>query len=317
MNPPLISGNKRKPRGKTTGNQQINKLSEKNTFYKTALFSFLLLGLATPPFFPDSTFAFVSRKDLNALHERFDQLESKIDSLRKNDETMMLNQASFNSELDSLHVEINKIYGLTEVNYKNISESLNILTKLLEEELQKVNDFNQAYKEIFQKNLQSELEKVTSKIADLASIYKTSTQEEIERDNEYNQKMEEINTLISQLIQIYKDTAIEETARQESLMANFNSQLGAINKNISQLINIYKQSISTVTASNKDRSAVLKKQLTSINSKIKQLTEIYKATIKENNTALRTLSQNLSKELQSINNKLSKPKRSKSSATKK
>lgn len=275
------------------------------------------LCLTVPLFFPDSTFAFVSKKDITGLHERFDQLESKIDRLTKKEEGMLLNQASFNSELNSLHVELNKIYGLEETNYQNLSESLITLTKLLEEKLQKAKDFDQAFQEVFQKNFQIELKNITSKIADLASIYKTSTQEEIERDSEYKQKMEGIQTLISQLIQIYKDTAVEQTARQESLMANFNSQLKAINKNISQLVNIYKKSISTITTSNKDHATKLKKQLTSLNSKIKQLTEIYKATIKENNASFRTISRNLSKELQSINNKLSKPKRAKSPATKK
>lgn len=286
----------------------INKYSKKNISYKAALFPFLL-SLTVPFFLPDSSFAFVFRKDLDALHERFDQLEFKIDQLESK-------IGSFNSELNSLHVEINKIYGLEDVNYRNLSGSLKTLTKLLGEEFQKVEDFNQTNKEIF-KNLQSGFEKITSKIADLATIYKTSTEEEIERDNEYNQKMEEINTLISQLIQIYKNTAVEQAARQENLMSGFNNQLLAINKNISQLINIYKHSISAVTTSNKGNTTELKKQLTSINSKIKQLTEIYKATIKESNATFKTISRNLSKELQAINKKLSRPKKAKPSKTKK
>lgn len=297
---------------------------------------------------------FSSDKDFQALHERFDLLESKVENLiqvsKKLGETALRNQANILPEINSLNKELSKIKGLAEDNYHNFSELLNNLTKLLEndflkltetnqtyfdliqeaynDQIEKFKEFNQAYfeqekksKEVFFNNFQLELEKIATKIGDITSIYKTSAQEELERDNKniinFNKKMEEIGVLTNQLIQVYKNMATEQASREESRTSSFNNQLESVNEKISQLIDIYKQSISTITTSTGTNLSEFKKQLNSINSKIKQLAEIYKTSITASNASLKTISKNLSKELQSINKKLSKisAKRSSQKAT--
>tara|TARA_B100000315_G_scaffold195228_1_gene186040 strand:+ start:13892 stop:14905 length:1014 start_codon:yes stop_codon:yes gene_type:complete len=310
----------------------------------------LFLGFAMTFLHPPSAFAFFSSKDSKAIHARFDLIESKVDSLvqtlKNLHETALRNQADIKSETIAFQEELTKVHGRTEENNKHFVSLLQKLEEKLQkleefnqahfdelqeayiEQIQKFKDFNQAYfeeerkkKELFQKSFKFELEEIALKIADLAAIYKTSTQEEIDRENKnivnFNQKMEEVNARVNQLIKVYKNMAKEQTSSEVGMVAGFNKQLDTVNSKISQLIKIYKQSISTITTSNKKGLVALNKQLASVNTKIQQLAEIYKTSIKENNATLATISKNLSKELQSINTKLSKPKKAKSSKTKK
>ena len=289
----------------------------------------LVVAALFVPFSPSS--AAIYNRDMNAVHERFDSLESKVDGLianlndltdfvktiKKNKETVLRNQADLKEEFHSLNNKLTALSGVSETNYFNLAESIKKLSKKLEGDLQKFKDFDittlleegKKDREAFQEDFQIKLENINKRIADLASIYKTLSQEEIERNYEnitnFNQKMEEISSPINQLIQLYKDMAVDQIFREDNLITKIGSQLDRVNENISQLIDIYKQSISTVKASNKDNLAKFEVQLTVVNSKIKKLTEIYITTVKENNAMFNTLSNNLSKELQTINDRLS------------
>ena len=310
----------------------------------------LFLGFAMTFLHTPSAFAFFSREDSKAIHARFDMIESKVDSLvqtlKNLHETTLRNQADIKSETILFQEELAKKYDLTEENNKRFFDSLQKVEEKLQkieefnqthfdelqeayvEQIQKFKDLNQAYfeeerksKKFFQENFQLELEEIGLKIADLAAIYKTSTQEEIDRENKnivnFNQKMKEVNAQVNQIINVYKKMAIEQISKGKSMIASFNKQLDTVNSKISQLINIYKQSISTITTSNKKGLVPLNKQLSSVNAKIKQLAEIYKTSIKENNATFAIISKNLSKELEAINKKLSKPKKAKPAKAKK
>ncbi len=285
------------------------------------------MGFTASLLLADSSFAAIFSKDLKAVHERFDLLESKIDALvgdlnnllqtiKVNEETGRRNQADLKEEVLLLNEKLSKMSGLEEANYFNLFESVKGLENRVEGDFRKLKEYNRAFfeqekknKELFFKNFQLELKKLTRKIADMVSIYKTLSEEEIDRDNEnitnLNKKMEGITLPINQLIQVYKDMAVEQIFREESLSNNFNKQFNTVNQKISQLIDIYKQSISAITASSKTNLGKFEKQLAAVNTKIKKLTEIYKVSIKENSATFRTINKNLSKELQLINNKLS------------
>jgi len=295
------------------------------------LYFVMVLGVAAPFLPVSSSSAAIYNRDVNAVHERFDSLESKIDGLianlndltdfvktiKKNEETVLRNQADLKEEFHFLNNKLTAFSGVSETNNFNLVESIKKLSKKFEEDLQKFKEFDittlleegKKEREAYQKDFQIKLESIDKRIADLASIYKTLSQEEIERNYEditnFNRKMEEISAPINQLIQLYKDMAVDQIFREDNLITKIGSQLDRVNENISQLIDIYKQSISTVKASNKDNLAKFEVQLTVVNSKIKKLTEIYITTVKENNAMFNTLSNNLSKELQTINDRLS------------
>lgn len=293
-------------------------------------FVMLLFGIAVALAVPSNSFAFYTSKDAKSIHDRFDAIESLLQSLKKLEEASLRNQADLKSETTALHAELAKVVGLTEENNQRISESLENLKSQLDVQFKDFGELNRALfeeeqkkNEAFQRRLLSKLQEMNSKfqrmnsnIAEFADVYKTSTKDEMVRDNYLNIKMEEVSGKVTQMIYVYKDMALEKAAREESMITAFNKQLIAVNQKINQLVKIIKKSILSNTSS-KTGLSQLKKELLSVNNKIKQLTEIYKKSIKENNAALKTFSNNLSKELQSINKKLPGPTKTKASTPKK